>query len=142
MRYRKLGSSDLSVSAVGLGTNNFGGRITDCAESARVDDEGIDVGVNLIDLAISYGGGESEVHVGHATHDRRDKVLIATKFRVEVPEGKSLAQHMMQAHSSPRTNLAPTLLPRGSRSTSICCKTPASERRKRRLAPPFDTNEV
>lgn len=96
MQYRKLGSSDLSVSAVGLGTNNFGGRITDYAESARVVHEGIDIGVNFIDTAISYGGGESEVHVGHATHDRRDKVLIATKFRVEVPEGKTLAQYITE----------------------------------------------
>ncbi|MDA1035674.1 MAG: hypothetical protein O3B65_02185 [Chloroflexi bacterium] len=48
MQYRKLGSSDLSVSVVGLGTNNFGGRITDHAESARVVHEAIDQGVNLI----------------------------------------------------------------------------------------------
>ena len=94
MQYRKLGSSDLSVSVVGLGTNNFGGRITDHAASALVVHEAIDQGVNLIDTAITYGGGESEVHVGHATKDRRDKVLIATKFRVEAPEGKTLAQHI------------------------------------------------
>jgi aryl-alcohol dehydrogenase-like predicted oxidoreductase len=82
------------VSAVGLGTNNFGGRLTDLADSARVVHEAIDLGVNLIDTAIGYGGGESEVHVGNATKDRRDKVLIATKFRGEIPEGKTIAQHV------------------------------------------------
>ena len=94
MQYRKLGSSSLNVSAVGLGTNNFGGRLTDLADSARVVHEAIDLGVNLIDTAIGYGGGESEVHVGNATKDRRDKVLIATKFRGEIPEGKTIAQHV------------------------------------------------
>ncbi len=94
MQYRKLGSSDLNVSAVGLGTNNFGARITDHAESSRVVHAGMELGLNLIDTAIGYGGGESEVHVGAATKDRRDKVLIATKFRAEVPEGKTIAQHI------------------------------------------------
>jgi len=94
LQYRKLGSSSLNVSAVGLGTNNFGGRLTDLADSARVVHEAIDLGVNLIDTAIGYGGGESEVHVGNATKDRRDKVLIATKFRGEIPEGKTIAQHV------------------------------------------------
>ena len=94
MQYRKLGSSSLNVSAVGLGTNNFGGRLIDLADSARVVHEAIDLGVNLIDTAIGYGGGESEVHLGNATKDRRDKVLIATKFRGEIPEGKTIAQHV------------------------------------------------
>jgi len=94
MQYRKLGSSDLNVSAVGLGTNNFGARITDHAESSRVVHAGMELGLNLIDTAIGYGAGESEVHVGAATKDRRDKVLIATKFRVEVPGGKTIAQHI------------------------------------------------
>jgi aryl-alcohol dehydrogenase-like predicted oxidoreductase len=94
LEYRKLGSSGLNVSAVGLGTNNFGARITDHAESSRVIHVGTELGLNLIDTGIDYGGGESEVHVGVATKDRRDKVLIATKFRVEVPDGKTTAQHI------------------------------------------------
>lgn len=94
MQYRKLGSSDLNVSVVGLGTNNFGARITDHAESSRVVHAGLELGMNLIDTAIGYGGGESEVHVGAATKDRRDQVIIATKFRAEVPEGKTFAQHL------------------------------------------------
>jgi aryl-alcohol dehydrogenase-like predicted oxidoreductase len=51
---RKLGSSTLEVSAVGLGGNNFGGRI-DFAATNRVVDKAIDLGINLIDTADSYG---------------------------------------------------------------------------------------
>lgn len=105
MQYRKLGSSDLNVSVVGLGTNNFGGRLPDQAVSARVVHEAIDLGVNLIDTAIGYGGGESEVHVGNATKDRRDEVLIATKFRAEVPKGKTFAQHLFDQCETSLTSL-------------------------------------
>ena len=56
MRYQNLGTSELSVSVVGVGCNNFGGRI-DLAATRRVVDAALDAGVTLFDTAEFYGGG-------------------------------------------------------------------------------------
>ena len=65
MKKRRLGTSALDVSVVGLGGNNFGGRI-DFAASERVVHQAIALGVNLIDTADSYGNrGGSEEELGH-----------------------------------------------------------------------------
>src|SRR5215468_5314157 len=53
---RRLGNSALEVSVVGLGGNNFGGRI-DFAAAGRVVHKALDLGINLIDTADSYGKG-------------------------------------------------------------------------------------
>src|SRR5205085_10608407 len=79
MRERRLGSSGLVVSVVGLGCNNFGWRL-DAEQTRRVVDAAIDVGVTLFDTAESYGGGESELFLGRSLAGRRDEVVIATKF--------------------------------------------------------------
>ena len=55
MRYRQLGSSGLQVSAIGLGTNNFGRRL-DAAATETVVHAALDAGVNMIDTSNSYGG--------------------------------------------------------------------------------------
>ncbi|HEX6510489.1 MAG TPA: aldo/keto reductase, partial [Chloroflexota bacterium] len=86
MHYRHLGSSGLKVSVVGLGTNNFGGRIDEAA-SMRVIDAALDAGINLFDTADVYGGGKSETYIGERIKGRRDDVLIATKFRARMGEG-------------------------------------------------------
>jgi aryl-alcohol dehydrogenase-like predicted oxidoreductase len=80
LRYRRLGSSDLMVSVIGLGAINFAHpeRITDAAESARIIHGAFDVGINFIDTADAYGHGESEVHVGRALRGRRDQAIVAT----------------------------------------------------------------
>ena len=80
MDYRKLGNSGLDVSVIGLGTNNFGGRIEDPAQSARVVHACLDLGINLIDTSDTYGQGQSEVHIGEALKGRREGALVATKF--------------------------------------------------------------
>ena len=54
MKYRKLGNSGLEVSAVGLGTNNCGGRL-DYDKTDRVISQALDTGINLIDTSNSYG---------------------------------------------------------------------------------------
>lgn len=92
MQYRKLGSSDLNVSVIGLGTNNFGNpqRITDKAASAAVINKCLDVGINLIDTADMYGGGQSEVHIGEALKSRRKEAILATKFNIAKLEGESI----------------------------------------------------
>jgi aryl-alcohol dehydrogenase-like predicted oxidoreductase len=79
MRTRSLGEGGPEVSVVGLGTNNFGGRI-DYEQSLAVIDAALDVGVTLIDTADIYGQGTSEEFIGRALEGRRDRVLIATKF--------------------------------------------------------------
>ncbi|MFG2616658.1 aldo/keto reductase [Streptomyces sp. NPDC048507] len=80
MRYHPLGSSGLQVSAVGLGCNNFGGRL-DAAGTRAVVDAALDAGITLLDTADIYGGsGGSESHLGQALKGRRDQVVLATKF--------------------------------------------------------------
>src|ERR1700691_354202 len=80
MRYQTLGNSGLLVSVVGLGCNNFGGRL-DLAGTRAVIDAAIDVGITLLDTAETYGGsGRSEELIGEVLGARRDQVLLATKF--------------------------------------------------------------
>ena len=54
MRYRKLGNTGLDVSVIGLGSNNFGGRL-DFDQTKIVLDQVLDEGINLIDTSNSYG---------------------------------------------------------------------------------------
>jgi len=80
MRYQTLGNSGLLVSVVGLGCNNFGGRLDESRTRAVVD-AAIDAGVTLLDTADMYGErGGSESYLGEALAGRRDKVVLATKF--------------------------------------------------------------
>jgi aryl-alcohol dehydrogenase-like predicted oxidoreductase len=80
MRYRPLGESGLLVSVVGLGCNNFGGRLGVAGASAVVD-AAIDAGITLLDTSDTYGnGGGSESALGEILGGRRDQVVLATKF--------------------------------------------------------------
>jgi aryl-alcohol dehydrogenase-like predicted oxidoreductase len=80
MRYRTLGDSGLLVSVVGLGCNNFGGRL-DVEQTRAVVDVAIDEGITLLDTAEMYGrDGGSELALGEVLRGRRDKVVLATKF--------------------------------------------------------------
>ena len=77
--YRKIGESDLTVSAVGVGCNAFGNRI-DAAQTQSVVDAAIDAGITFFDTADSYGAGSSEELLGAALGSRRSGVVISTKF--------------------------------------------------------------
>ncbi len=85
MRFRRLGNSGLVVSAVGLGCNNFGRKVDD-AGTRLVIDAAIEEGINLFDTADIYGNphGASETAVGKALQGRRDDVVIATKFGMDM----------------------------------------------------------
>jgi aryl-alcohol dehydrogenase-like predicted oxidoreductase len=86
MRTRKIGSLDVSV--VGLGCNNFGGRI-DYDASAAVVAAALDDGVTFFDTADIYGGTKSEEFLGRALGARRADIVLATKFGMQVdPEHK------------------------------------------------------
>ncbi len=80
MRYRSLGKSGLLVSVVGLGCNNFGGRL-DLEGIRAVVNAAIDAGITLFDTADTYGGGgRSEELIGEVLGRKRDQVVLATKF--------------------------------------------------------------
>ena len=85
MKYRKLGTSDLHVSVVGMGTwaigNDFWGQVDD-GESIRAIQAGLDAGINFIDTAPAYGAGHAEEVVGRAIQGRRDDVVVATKVGI------------------------------------------------------------
>ena len=63
MKYRKLGNSGLDVSTVGLGTNNFGGRM-DLESTKEVIHKSIELGINFFDTANTYGNQLSEEYIG------------------------------------------------------------------------------
>jgi aryl-alcohol dehydrogenase-like predicted oxidoreductase len=80
MRQNALGRSGLTVSAVGLGCNNFGRRL-DLAGTRAVIDAALDAGITHLDTANTYGGdGASERLIGEVLEGRRDRVVLATKF--------------------------------------------------------------
>jgi aryl-alcohol dehydrogenase-like predicted oxidoreductase len=80
MELRQIGKSDLKVSVVGLGCNNFGGRL-DLEGSRAVIDLALEKGVNFFDTADSYGtNGGSEITLGKVLGARRKNIILATKF--------------------------------------------------------------
>jgi aryl-alcohol dehydrogenase-like predicted oxidoreductase len=105
--YRRLGGTDLHVSALALGTVELGldygitvpgefGRPAE-AEAIRLVHSALDSGMNLIDTARAYG--ESEALLGRALRGRRAEVVLATKVRTQrddgtTPAGPELRQHM------------------------------------------------
>lgn len=77
MESRKIGSLDVPV--VGLGCNNFGGRL-DQEGTARVLDAALEHGVTFWDTADLYGGTKSEEFMGNLIGSRRNRIVLATKF--------------------------------------------------------------
>jgi aryl-alcohol dehydrogenase-like predicted oxidoreductase len=87
MRTRRLGSDGPEVSVVGLGCNNFGGRV-DLDGTRAVVDAALDAGVTLFDTADIYGDkGGSESFLGEVLAGRRERVVIATKFGGDMGDG-------------------------------------------------------
>jgi aryl-alcohol dehydrogenase-like predicted oxidoreductase len=89
MEKRRIGS--LEVSVVGLGCNNFGGRL-DADGTAEVAYAALDAGINFFDTADIYGGTKSEEFLGRALKHRRDEVILATKFGHKVADDKQGAK--------------------------------------------------
>jgi len=80
---RSIGT--LTVSVVGIGCNNFGGRLDEAGTKAVVD-TALDEGITLFDTAGIYGGQRSEEYLGRALGPRRDEVVVATKFGMPTGE--------------------------------------------------------
>jgi aryl-alcohol dehydrogenase-like predicted oxidoreductase len=101
MQKRRLGAAGPEVSLVGLGCNNFGGRI-DLQASRRVIDKALDLGVTLIDTADTYGnkGGSEEV-LGKVLGPRRKDIVLASKFGLPMDQAGKLRgasrRYIMQA---------------------------------------------
>lgn len=96
MEYRLLGRTGVRVSSLCLGTMNFGD-ITSEDESISIIHAAIDNGINFIDTANVYTRGRAEEIVGKAlNHDRRDKVILATKCfnpMSEDPNDRGASRH-------------------------------------------------
>jgi aryl-alcohol dehydrogenase-like predicted oxidoreductase len=85
---RALGSSGIEVSVVGLGCNNFGRRV-DLRGTRAVVDAALEDGVTFFDTADIYGGaGRSEEFLGEALAGRREQVVLATKFGMDMGDGR------------------------------------------------------
>jgi aryl-alcohol dehydrogenase-like predicted oxidoreductase len=90
MELRNLGSTGLSVSIVGLGCNNFAGRI-DFEATQHVIHRALDLGVTLFDTADSYGNrGGSEEYLGKILGTRRKDIVLATKFGLPMDDNGRL----------------------------------------------------
>ncbi len=76
MRKRKLGTSDLDISEVGLGCMSLG---TEKNKALSILDEAIELGINYLDTADLYDRGRNEEIVGDAIQNRRQDIILATK---------------------------------------------------------------
>ncbi|WP_437528744.1 aldo/keto reductase [Sorangium sp. So ce726] len=109
MKTRTLGRTGVQVSALCLGSMEFGGKAPE-DEALRVVDRALDAGINFIDTANVYGRGLSEEIVGRALgrDGKRQRVVLATKVNVRMRDGDPNAagnsrRHIMeQAHASLR----------------------------------------
>jgi aryl-alcohol dehydrogenase-like predicted oxidoreductase len=98
---RPLGASQLKTSVIGLGCNNFGGRL-DLEATTAVVDAALEGGVSFFDTADIYGRhgngasapgpGRSEELLGQALKGRRDQVVLATKFGMDMGDGAGAAR--------------------------------------------------
>jgi aryl-alcohol dehydrogenase-like predicted oxidoreductase len=86
MEYRNLGRAGVKVSAIGIGCNQFGGKVNQ-EETKAIINRALDLGINFFDTADVYSKGISEEYVGTALAGQWDKVVIATKGRHSMGEG-------------------------------------------------------
>jgi aryl-alcohol dehydrogenase-like predicted oxidoreductase len=95
MQYRKLGKTNMNVSAISLGTWQVGGRWGDDFNDANADsilNKAVDDGINFIDTADVYSNGDSEKAVGRLVRSRKEKIYVATKC------GRQLNPHTAEAY--------------------------------------------
>ncbi|CAI6082653.1 aldo/keto reductase [Cohnella sp. JJ-181] len=105
MEYAYLGRTGLQVSRLCLGTMTYGDWDLDERTSLGIIDRVLDAGINFLDTADTYGKGTSEEIIGKAIRGRRDRVVVATKFKVrtaEGPNGEGASRHriMRQVEAS------------------------------------------
>jgi aryl-alcohol dehydrogenase-like predicted oxidoreductase len=87
---RTLGNSNIKVSIVGIGCNNFGGRIPD-ADAREVVSAAIDAGITLFDTSDNYGNrGGSERFLGEVLGARRKDIVLASKFGMQMDDAGTM----------------------------------------------------
>jgi aryl-alcohol dehydrogenase-like predicted oxidoreductase len=95
VRYRQFGKTGWRVSEIGFGGARIGGLLAQDggrATSLKTLEAACDAGINFFDTADMYSQGESEILVGKAFRDKRDRVFIATKGGYSLPRQKRLVQ--------------------------------------------------
>jgi len=95
VRYRQFGKTGWRVSEIGFGGARIGGLLAQDggrATSLKTLEAACDAGINFFDTADMYSQGESEILVGKAFRNKRDKVFIATKGGYSLPRQKRLIQ--------------------------------------------------
>ncbi|MEO5944190.1 MAG: aldo/keto reductase [Ferruginibacter sp.] len=95
MQYRKLGKTNIDVSAISLGTWQVGGKWGSDFDNANADtilNNAIDAGINFIDTADVYSDGDSEKAVGRLIRSRTEKIYVATKC------GRQLNPHVSESY--------------------------------------------
>jgi aryl-alcohol dehydrogenase-like predicted oxidoreductase len=105
VNYRQLGGTGVPVSVLGLGTNQFG-RVVDEAGATAIIDRALELGVNFIDTAESYGGGSSEQLLGKALAGRRDEFVLATKTGAGTDPGRQTRKRIVQRLDASLARLA------------------------------------
>jgi len=98
MYSHELDSSGLQVTRVGLGCNNFGGRL-DLERTRAVVEAALEAGITFLDTADIYGGGGSERFLGEILEGRRDQVVLATKFGMGPDEGMARGSREYMRHA-------------------------------------------
>jgi aryl-alcohol dehydrogenase-like predicted oxidoreductase len=96
MKYRTLGKTGFEISEVSLGTWQVGGRWGDPFSDENAEaiiNRAIDLGVNFIDTADGYGGGQSEAAVGRVVRARSERVYVATKC------GRKISPHVNEGYT-------------------------------------------
>ncbi len=83
---RPLGRSEMSASVIGLGCNQFGNRL-DLAGTRAVLERAISLGITFLDTADRYGATRSEEFMGEVLRTRRNEVVLATKFGLDLGDG-------------------------------------------------------
>ncbi len=95
MQYRPLGRTGVQVSVLGLGTNQIG-RVVDEAGARVMIDRALELGVNFIDTAESYGNGASEQILGKVLRGRRHEFVLATKTGAGSDAGRLTPTRIVQ----------------------------------------------
>ena len=99
MNYRPLGGTGLNVSEIGFGCGNVGGLMIrgEHRDQVRAVARAMELGINYIDTASSYGDGQSETNLGRVLNELVADVYVGTKFRVTTHEPRRIKENVINS---------------------------------------------